>query len=560
MNLDTCLRPLIWVRMECLRWTHWRPFVRAARHPRETQERLLLRIIDRNRDTHFGRQHGFAAIGCYGDFAAAVPVQDYETLRPFIEEQQRTKLPALNRDQPVMFAQTSGTTGKPKLIPLLADCVRNHARQQAIQSFVLFSLEPTAFYGRILGIVSPAVEGTLDCGTPYGSASGHVSRTMPRLAKSRYVLPEEVLSIGDYDLKYLVILRLAVVHQDLTFIATANPSTLLKLLSLAGEHREWLLDDLRHGTFRHRNRLTAQQWAAIEPYLACGPDRVRQLEATWPSAKPSLSDLWPNLRLISTWTGGNCAIALEVVKKGLAPKVRIVELGYLASELRATITVRTDNAGMPTIQENFFEFVERSNWEQERKEFLTVDALEEGKQYYIVVTTGAGLYRYFLNDLISVSGRFEATPTIRFLQKGKGVTNITGEKLYESQVVQAVAALEQELGLGLDFFMVLADAEGAVYRLVVEGPSVAEGTSQRLIEVVERKLSELNVEYAQKRASGRLHCLQLLAVAPGTGEAYKRSRMAKGQREGQFKIIALQYQSECEFPFEEYSLKGENSR
>ena len=56
-----------------------------------------------------------------------------------------------------------------------------------------------------------------------------------------------------------------------------------------------------------------------------------------------------------------------------------------------------------------------------------------------------GLYRYFINDLIEVTGWFQKTPTIRFVQKGKGVTNVTGEKLYEFHVIEAVKAIQKRM-------------------------------------------------------------------------------------------------------------------
>ena len=178
MKSDWFVNQLLWARMQALRWTHWRPFVADARRPWETQQRVLLDIVRRNCDTRFGREHGFDKISCYKDFAAAVPVQDYESLRPYIEEQEGTGEPALNAERPVMYAQTSGTTGKPKLIPILARSLNQLKRSQSIQSFVQFSAVPQTFYGRILGITSPAVEGTLESGTPYGSASGHISKNI----------------------------------------------------------------------------------------------------------------------------------------------------------------------------------------------------------------------------------------------------------------------------------------------------------------------------------------------------------------------------------------------
>jgi hypothetical protein len=99
----------------------------------------------------------------------------------------------------------------------------------------------------------------------------------------------------------------------------------------------------------------------------------------------------------------------------------------MSSEFRGTITVESDtSAGAPTIQQNFFEFVERTDWDSGQRNFQTIEELEDGRQYYIFVTTSGGLYRYFMNDIVEACGRFHNTPCIRFVEKGSGVTNITG--------------------------------------------------------------------------------------------------------------------------------------
>ena len=74
MLTDALLNGALWARMQLLRWTHWRPFVKAATHPVEAQTQFLLRLLRRNRDTRFGREHAFATISSYAEFAAAVPV------------------------------------------------------------------------------------------------------------------------------------------------------------------------------------------------------------------------------------------------------------------------------------------------------------------------------------------------------------------------------------------------------------------------------------------------------------------------------------------------------
>ncbi len=553
MAADALLNAVLWGRMQLLRWTHWTPFVRATTQPGNAQTRFLLRVLRRNRHTRFGREHAFADIDDYAGFAKAVPVQTYETLRPYIEDQERTGAHALNAEQPVMYAKTSGTTGQAKLIPILPETIRQHRRSQALQSYVQFRADPRAYYGRLLAIVSPAQEGTLESGTPYGSTSGFMYENMPAAAKKKYVLPHQVFGLTDYELKYLLILRLAVIHGDVTHIACANPSTLVKLLSVLDSARSTLLADITRGTFSRADELPADVLTAVNPRLRCSPSRVAELRRILSLPKPTFAKLWPDLRLVSTWTGGSCRIPLARVRPALPPGTRVAELGYLASEIRGTLVADLEqNAGVLTIDENFFEFVDRDDWDAGRKLFRTLDQIEQGKEYYIIPTTSSGLYRYFMNDIVRVTGSFRATPTLEFVQKGKGVTNITGEKLYESQVIAAVRASEEETGQVSEFFIMLADADAAVYRLVVECDTLTEAWRSRMLGAVERRLGELNVEYAAKRASGRLQPLELVPVRPGTGERYKQHCVRQGQREGQFKIIALLYQSACAFPFAEF--------
>ena len=407
------LNLLLWGRMQLLRWTHWRPVVAAAKDPRGQQERWLMRHLARNADTRFGREHGFGEIRSPEEFSARVPVQTYESLRPYIEEQEESGEPALNADKPIMYAQTSGTTDKPKLIPFLESTLDNHRWSQASQTYIQYSTVPGAYSGRILGIVSPAVEGTLPSGTPYGSASGHVYKNMPWLARLKYVLPHEVFEIEDYDLKYLTILRLALPHRDITFMGSANPSTFVRLLELMDRNREELLEDISAQDFRHLDRLPRPIADAIRARLRTTATRIAELQRVLARLAPAFEDVWPELRLVTTWTGGSCRIALGGILGTLPESAQVSELGYISSEFRGTITVDPKRGlGMPTILENFLEFAERDAWDRGDRRTFTIDKLETGREYYVIVTTDAGLYRYFMNDLIKVTGRFHATPTI----------------------------------------------------------------------------------------------------------------------------------------------------
>jgi hypothetical protein len=170
--------------------------------------------------------------------------------------------------------------------------------------------------------------------------------------------------------------------------------------------------------------------------------------------------------------------------------------------------------------------------------------------YYVIVTTPSGLYRYFINDLVRVTGFLRRMPLLQFVQKGKGVTNITGEKLYESQALAAVHHALAQIGCAARFVLMLADEAAQRYRLYVESDAPAKPAAEQLAQGVDEQLQTLNLEYAAKRESGRLAALSAAWLAPGTEEAYKAQSVRLGQREGQFKTMALAYKARFAFDLE----------
>lgn len=530
----------------------------AVRDPMRLQRALLARIVRENRNTTFGRDHGFARIAGYKDYARQVPVREYEALRPYVEAEIERGESALTAESPLRYVRTSGTTGKPKDIPLTAHHLATLRRIHRTAVSFQHSICPEGFEGSILAIVSPADEGVLSNGKPYGSASGIVAGNTPRPVLEKFVVPAPVLTISDSETKYLLILRLALARRDVTYFGTANPTTPLALIKLYREHEAALLEDLRRGTFFRESRVPEEVRRAIRAKLRAAPERAAELERVRAAGRPArISDLWPQLRLIVAWTCASAGIAVDALRHELASRTRILELGYVSSEFRGTITIgRRSGCGLPTFNTHFLEFVERDKWDNGEPEFLTLDRIRKGVDYYIVVTTPSGLYRYFINDLVRVTGRLHATPLLKFLQKGKGVTNITGEKLYESQVLMAVREAMAEMGREPRFIMMLADEKERFYRLYVEGGAGSRSDAERLAAAVDERLRELNVEYDAKRESGRLGALAASWLMPDSGEAYKHFCVQRGQREGQFKMTALAYRKDFAFDLDARVIGG----
>ncbi|HEY5750287.1 MAG TPA: GH3 auxin-responsive promoter family protein [Chryseolinea sp.] len=540
---------LLSLRMILLGWTVYRPLKNAARNPWVHQQKLLSKILYENRSTAIGKKFKFDTIDTYDKFSKLLPVHSYEDVRALVEEQEKTKTPVLNAELPVMYNQTSGTTGLPKYIPIVKSTLDEIKRSQNIFSYVQYQTVPEGFYGKLLGLVSPAIEGYLPSGTPYGSASGLIYKNMPRIARNKYTVPYEVFEIADYDVKYYVILAFALAEKNITYLGSANPSTFLRMLEVIKVYKEDLLNDIATGRIKFIDKVKPEIASIISGSFKANPKRAAELEVlVGNSGELSFAALWPYLKIVTTWTGGSCSIALNKIKTKLPGEIKIFELGYLASEVRGTITINGENEGVLTFQDNFFEFVEKGKWENNIKDFLTIDRIEPKKEYYIFVTTHAGLYRYDMNDIIYVTGLFENTPMIRFVQKGKGVVNITGEKLYESQVIVAMGKIEKEFNFTTTFYQMMGDEEKIQYELYLEADF--DPDNKREIEAsIDSQLCEINLEYKAKRYGGRLNPLQLNLLNKGTFEKYKVSCLDKGQREGQFKTVTLLLKRDISFPF-----------
>ncbi|MEO5667813.1 MAG: GH3 auxin-responsive promoter family protein [Bdellovibrionota bacterium] len=527
-----------------------------------SQERLLLSILSQQAATRFGKEHNFSDIASVEEFRKQVPVLDYEKMRPYVMEQDRTNKPVLLSQNPIFYAVTSGTTGQPKYIPVHEDALKAHRQCTDFFTFNLLKARPRLFDGRMLAIVSPAVEGKLESGRSFGSTSGHMYNGMPSVVRKKYIVPASVFGIADYDLKYHTILRLALEAKNITFLTTANPSTIAKLVSLIAPHIDALADDIEKGSYSRLAELDDVSRVDVVKRLSADPARAAELRLLRKEERLKIKDIWPDLQVVGVWTGGSSSIFLDQLAGQFSSETLIRDLGYLSSEFRGSVPVMSGtNAGVPTFFNCFFEFVEHSAWDDGRKDFIGLESLEDKKNYYVFITTNYGLYRYNMNDIVQVDGFYSKVPMIRFLQKGKGVTSITGEKLYESQVIQAVGRLEKELGVDSEFYVMSCDPQEARYTLYYEvSPKVKDSKIQEMgIEALDeckkfqarldQVLGEVNIEYEAKRKSGRVNPLRVCILKRGTYENFKRFYLDQGQREGQFKIVALQFAKDIKFDF-----------
>ena len=516
--------------------------LKASLTVEKTQENLLLKILRENSQTEFGKKHNFERISSVEEFRERVPINDYNNLEPYITRQQQGNL-ELTVTDPVFYTRTSGTTGRHKYIPMTRSGVNQIKHFQKQLAYSLWR-KTDFFKGTVLGFFSPGIEGRLANGIPFGSTSGATYESLSSIFEKKFEIPKEAFNLDNVEAKYEVYALCALVNGSTTGISSVNPSSLLKVCMLIEQRAEELLDALVDGKDTNLLKGTASILPSLRsqllPYRKASLSQVLDKDGTIP---PDI--LWPKLSALVTWTGGSCGIALEKLKSYLPLNVNIVEMGYSCSEFNGTVNIDIKrNTCLPLLTDNFYEFVAKEDWESNSPKFLLLNEIDADKDYYIFVTTASGLYRYDINDVVRATDGVGNCPGLRFVRKGKGMTNITGEKISEDQAIAAVSYGLKSAGYITETFLVLAEEDASTYRIFVE--SSQNISVDLLSEKIEGELRKRNAEYDDKRASGRLNPVEVERLFEGAGEAIKTKFLQQGVRETQYKPPVLAYWNEWE--------------
>ena len=522
-------------------------FDTMCKFPELVQKNLFKGIIENNINSQFGRDHGFHDIKGYYGFRKKVPICSYNYLRSYIDAAFAGKPKQLTTKDPVFYATTSGTTGTPKYIPVTK--ANKKAKASLLQLYFLKLLKdhPKVFDGRILAMVSPEGESVSPGGKPVGSESGHGFKNAPVLLKNLVAAPYEAFAMNDYEAKYYSLVRMSA-NYEVSMIYTVNPSTVLLLAQRMGLHTEKIIRDIHDGTMATDFNIPDGYREIFGALTKKNTARAQFLEKAASKNDGILlpKHVWPNLEAICCWKGGSLKMYLDRFPEYFNEETAVRDVGFFASEMRASVPMDdVGSDGVLAIGTNCYEFYPAdADQPPTGNDLLTAFELEVGKQYYIYVTTSSGLYRYDMNDIIEVTGMHYKVPKIRFVQKGKGVTSFTGEKLYENQVISAVDKAMGDNASKNEFIAAVGCTEGRntpQYKFLIEfDNNISQNECIHLANRVEAELCKINMEYEAKRKSNRLAPLAIRVIAIQEFDAYrKREVEIKGRTDGQFKILKL---------------------
>lgn len=500
-----------------------RRFRAALRDPAGAQWHHLSALLRRNAATEFGRQHGFDAIRSVDDFRRRVPLSRYEDYAHAVAAIAAGRPRVLTRDRVRLFEPTSGSAAAAKFIPYTPALRREFGAGIAPWVQALFLRHPGVLRGRAYWSVTPHVPrpdrlGAIPVG--FDEDSGYLGWLAGRLFRAVGSVPRDVAAEADTD----VFLRRTLAHllreDNLRLVSVWSPQFLLlllrRLLEAPGE-------------------AVADAAGSGHPGAAARAREVRRALDGAPSG--IFPRLWPRLEVVSCWTHGAAAPAAAELAS-LLPGVALQGKGLIATEAFVSLPFAAGSDPVLAVTSHFFEFRER-----ESGDLATAETVAKGRCYSVVVTTGGGLYRYELGDVVEVTGFVGGAPALRFLGRER-TSDRCGEKLAAAYVDAGVAALLQSRGTPVGFVLLAPDdrPDGTLgYTLFLQ----SDGAVRRDLLALEHELESLlrrTFHYDYCRRLGQLETARVFRITnrpAGALRIYSDHGVRRGLRLGDVKPAIL---------------------
>ncbi len=187
------------------------------------QDRQLQALVQKAMQTQFGKDHGFAAIKSHADFIKAVPIRDYEALKPYIERVKQGEEHILWPGKPQYFAKTSGTTSGAKYIPITRESMPDHiaAARNALLCYIAETGNSDFVDGNMIFLSGSPVLDTMN-GILSGRLSGIVNHHVPGYLRKNQLPSYETNCIDDWETKLDAIVT-ETIDRNMTLISGIPP-------------------------------------------------------------------------------------------------------------------------------------------------------------------------------------------------------------------------------------------------------------------------------------------------------------------------------------------------
>lgn len=466
------------------------------KYPHDVQTELFSTLTNTAKSTEWGKQYGFADGLSVQEFQERVPISTYENLYPHIERVMRGEQNVLWPSKVEWFAKSSGTTNaRSKFIPVTPEALEEcHYKGGKDMLSIYTNNYPgtKVFAGKALSIGGSLQPNEFNANTRCGDISAVIMQNLPIWAEAMRTPPLKVALMDKWEEK------------------------IEKMVELTVKENVTALSGVPTWTYVLLNRI---------------------LEET---GKSNIMDVWPNLEL---FTHGAVAFGpYRELFRTLIPseKMNYLEV-YNASE--GFFGIQDD----PSLKDEmllmldygvFYEFIPMDQEGQENPQALTLDQVELGKNYALLISTNAGLWRYKIGDTV----KFTSIDPYRIKISGrtKHFINAFGEEVVVENAEAAITKACQATGATITNFSAApiyfeGKSKGG-HQWVIEF-SQPPSSQETFNQVLDQTLRQINSDYDAKRQKDLALQAPLVTVAP-TG-AFLKWLEHKGKLGGQHKVPRL---------------------
>ncbi len=462
---------------------------RWMNEPAQAQAQTFIMLLEKAKNTTFGKDHQFGNISTYADFKKLVPIRDYEALKPYVDRVVAGEAHVLWPGKPLYFAKTSGTTSGAKYIPLTAESMPTHikAARNAILCYINEKGNANFVDGNMIFLQgSPELQEKN--GISLGRLSGIVAHYVPSYLQRNRLPSWETNCIDDWETKVDAIVG-ETINRNMTIIS-GIPSWVQmyfeKLIERSGKPVGELFKDFNLFIYGGVN---------YEPYRA-------KFEAL------------------------------------IGRRVDSIEL-YPASEGFFAFQDKQTEKGMLLLLDNgiFYEFVEASTFFDENPERLQLKDIKIGVNYVMLISTTAGLWCYNVGDTV----QFTSTHPYRLIVTGriKHFISAFGEHVIGKEVEEALQAAIKDTSVQVNEFTVapqITPKDGLPYHeWFIEFKEAPEDV-YAFAKVIDQALQEQNSYYYDLISGNILRTLVISKVPQGGFNTYMKS---VGKLGGQNKLPRL---------------------
>lgn len=497
-----------------------------TKNARKKNEKLLFDIIRKNRDCAFGKAHHFDEIKTLEDYRRNVPLSvfaDYEDdINRMINNNEEGRLFSAPL---VGYAKTSGSTGSIKYIPLSQSEVDIFTSNTLTIMMALADRYQREKYGHGMkpgrGMFSaPSMEDFLPNGRLCSNIADVAAMQLGFIYPYIINIPfKKLFKMNEVEPKYIN-LRFGLEDPNTAYIFGIFTSNLSDILNYMKQNWSILVNDIEKGTISEIAMADETTRKKLLKVIKPNPKRAAELRKEFEKGfdETIIRRIWPNIAVISSIGNGIFAPFTKDVRR-YAGDVPIDFLIYGASEgLFATVDALESEKRLLIVDSCYYEFIPQDD----ETKICSIDELEIGKEYELIITNQAGLYRYHCGDIIKVESYMNECPYITFSYRKGHLLSLSGEKTTEEHMGAVIEKLKEKAGCDNLSWVVTSDTDTFPihYTLLLENDQGLDLSVYS--EFANEELMKINPRYADMLFFMVMGNMKIKNLKKGTFEEWKQ--------------------------------------